>query len=100
VGNRLVSLTALPPELRVRGLLQKILLQQPPSFSESLNAVLEKILRHSLDVTKEQLEYAIEAHRTQDDHRREPLRFVGALGVLPFRHGDPAPFGCSETERA
>jgi hypothetical protein len=46
VGNRLVSLTALPPELRVRGLLQKILLQQPPSFSESLHAVLEKILRH------------------------------------------------------
>ena len=45
VGNRLVSLTALP-ELGVRGLLQKMLLQQPPSFSETLHTVLEKILRH------------------------------------------------------
>jgi hypothetical protein len=45
VGNRLMSLTALP-ELGVRGLLQKILRQQPPSFSETLHAVLEKILRH------------------------------------------------------
>jgi hypothetical protein len=43
VGNRLMSLTALP-ELGVRGLLQKILRQQPPSSSETLHAVLDKIL--------------------------------------------------------
>jgi hypothetical protein len=66
------------------GLLQTIPLQRPQSFSKTFNCCVGEDPASLTGCHEGAAEYAIEAHRTQDDHRRERLRFVRVFGVRSF----------------